>query len=110
MSLNFSGLMSAESSGLRKPFASAGSRTPRLTSSVAVRSETCSEWARRALAVLSAGANTHRFSLFSPIPLCPILKPEPQHVQRVAGRAILHVAAVPDKDLRLHPVVHRHVA
>src|SRR5687767_8548060 len=110
MSLNFSGLMRAESSGLRKPFASAGSRTPRLTSSVAVRSERLSDRASFALADLSAGANTQRFSRFSrrsPIPLCPI-QPEPKHVERVSRGALLDVAPVPHENLRLHPVVDRH--
>src|SRR5882672_2752133 len=112
MSLNFPGLMRADSSGLRKPRASAASRTPRLTRSVAVRSETLREFASRALAALSARANTHCLSRWSRrcrIPLCSD-QPEPQHVERVPGRALLHVAAIPGKDLRLHPVADRHVA
>src|SRR4051812_24828132 len=109
MSLNLPGLMRALSSGLRKPRASDGSRTPRLTSSVAVRSETWRDWARRALADLSAWAKTHcrsrfsRLSRRSRIPLYPD-QPEPQHVERVAGRALLDVAAISGKNFRLHPV------
>src|SRR5262249_8314804 len=112
MSLNLPGLMRALSSGLRKPRASTASFTPRLTSRVAVRSETWREWASRALAALSARANPHCFSRLDRRSRIPLSSHQPQakHVQSVPGGALLDVAAVPGKDLRLHAVADRHIA